>query len=262
MNRKIMLICSVALSATLFTTGVYASQTLKNEIKGTENSEITQLQEAVENSNVLRSRYSVTSYEDEISELDNDSVQTYSNDEENSFDEMLNVENAIKVYDVNLSETTTSLSEQFDNDAEIILLPELIDNEISFVFMKKGQNIDEATEKINALNLSDERKEKMISKAAEKAGKWNVSYIKKYSSSESAANFVNISFIQNLLNTNNIFAVENFEYIYINNNEMLGVWVKTESAEYVIPFVTTTRVDDLSNNNVYSLDNIVSYIVK
>lgn len=194
--------------------------------------------------------------------MDNEVVQTYSIKEENDLNAMPDVENAIRVYDVNLSKSTISLSEQFNKDAEIRLLPEVIDDEMSFVFMKKGQNIAEATEKINALNISDERKGKMISRAAEKADTWNVAYIKKYSSSDSATNFVNISFIQNLLNTNNISAVEDIEYIYISNNEMLGVWVKTESTEYIIPFVTTTRTDDLSNNNVYSLDDMVSYIVK
>lgn len=46
MNKTIMMICSLALSTTFFANVAYASQTIKNETKG--NSEITQLQEAVE----------------------------------------------------------------------------------------------------------------------------------------------------------------------------------------------------------------------
>lgn len=262
MNKKIMLICSTVLSAVIFTTGVYASQMIESATNVASLSETAQLQSALDNSNVLRSRYNVTSHEEELAELDNDGVQTYSLRATEDVTDAPNAENAIKVYNVDLSESTTSLLEQLNVEPELRLLSEVINDETAFVFMKKGQSIDVATEKINALNISSERKEKMISKATEKAGKWYVSCIKRYGASVNADDFVDKSSVLNLLNSNNFSDVKDMKYVYITNNEMLGIWVKTEDAEHIVPFVTTSRTDNLSGNNVYTLSDIVDYIVE
>lgn len=260
MNKKITIICSTVLSAVILTIGVYASQKIDSTEQAILLSETTQLQSALDSSSVLRSRYNVTSLEEEIAALDKDETQTYAIRESASETETPDAEKAIKVYDVDLSETT-SLAQQFNKSAETRLLAEDIDGETAFIFMKKGQEIDAARAKINALNISNERKEKMISKAAEKAGKWYVSAVKRYSSSADASNFVDKSFITNLLNTNGITNIEDMEYVYISNNEMLGVWVSAEDSEYIIPFVTTSR-NDIASNNVYCLNDISDCIIK
>lgn len=260
MNKKITIICSTVLSAVIFTTGVYASQKIDATAQAVLASETTQLQSALDNSNILRSRYKVTSQEEEIAALDKGEIEIYSVKDNVSNKETPNAENAIKVYDVDLS-GKSSLTQQFNKAAESRLLVEEIAGETAFVFMKQGQNIEVAREKINALNISEERKEKMRTKAAEKAGKWYVSAVKRYSSSEDANNFTDKTYITNLLNTNGITNVENIEYVYISNSEMLGIWVSAEGSEYIIPFVTTSR-NDITSNNVYNLDTISDCVVK
>lgn len=254
MNRKFFSIVGITLSIGILVTGVYASKSLSETPEET-NSEMMQIQNALDNSDVLKSRYDIVSDEDN-DQINNSDIQMQSME-----NETMHAADAIKIYKVCLSDTVNKLSGQLDKENELWMLPKVIDNEIMFVFMKKGENIENATEKIMALNIDTKRKEKMIDTARKRAEKWFVHRIESQQSMAYAENFVNIEHIMDIINMENISDVSDIRYVYITNNNMLAVWVQKDDTEYIIPYVANGKTKHLENDKLYTLSEVTAEIL-
>lgn len=255
MKKRNVIICSAISGILILTSGVYASQNISLDTNNANDSEIAQFQEVLEDSNVLKSRYEIverTDIENGDSEIHRVAPHSLSQ----------NTDNAIKIYNVQFSSGMTSLAELLNKDNEVWMVPKLINNEMSFVYIKKGDSIEVASQKINALNVSDEWKQKMIANASKKAGKWYVNRVDEQSSLEAAQNFVNNEYIVNKLNEFGISEISDIKYIGIDNNRTLGLWVKSGDSEYVIPYVSKQNSDSSAEINIYTLTEFISTIVQ
>ncbi len=257
MKKRSLALCATTLSAALLITAVFASRGIENADIEKEISETTQLQAAINSSDVLKSRYEI---DDGLEIVNNaDTLANMANMAETEY--MASADNAIQLYRVELAENTTSLASQLEKDNEYWFVPKEIDGKISFIFMKKGEALESVTEKIEALNVSDERKEKMLERAIKREGKWFVNRIDKQNDNEKANTFVNSAAIENNLEKNDVTNIRKMKYIVIDNNGSLGIWVQTlEGAEYIIPYMTGT--EELVSNNPYALNEVVYFIAK
>lgn len=257
--KKIYIMVSTVLTIATLTTGVYANQYGIVTSSNTDTSILAQLQTALDNSNILKSTHNIEYLEDETA---TDTPQTCSLRNTSQANNFATASDAIEIYDITVSETTDSLTSQIDKENELWMIPEEIDGKMSFIFIKKSNSLSTATEKINALKISAERKEKMIARATQKADKLNVCRIEHLSSYNNASTFVNADSIENIIAISEISGVTDMKYIYINNINALGIWIKTNNNEYIIPYITGAQGKNMSCNSVYTLSDVVKYIVK
>lgn len=255
MNKKLSILFAALCTATL-SIAVYASNTIPKINAEITTDETPQLQSVLDNSKLLNGVYNAHYRDDVI----NGNVDE--NEEKISTVGAVNAENAVKLYNVSLTNETTSLKEQLDKDNEQWFVTKNINGKMSYIFIKKGADIETATQKINALNISSERKEKMIAEAEEKAGKWYVSKIFQPNNSTENDGELERNITTNTISANGINDVKDMKYIYINNTATLGIWVQTETGEYIIPYNTSAATGDLSVNQSYTLSDVTANIVK
>lgn len=252
MKKRLTIISSAILSAVLFATGVYASRDISSLLKAPINSETSEIQQALDNSGIIRSRYNI------ISTTDNDTDVQRQNQANATEDvETARAENALRLYDVQLSENLTSIASQLDKENERWLLPKIINGKMTYSYIRKGRELDVVIERVKKLNISEEWKENMIARAAEKEGKWYVYRLDTIYDSDTAAKFVNNTEIAATLNSNNVTNIQDMKYIYIKNNSTLGIWIQTDSGEYIIPYVTSPELSDLVSNSLYTMSDVV-----
>lgn len=263
MKKRIFITCSAALSLAVLASGVYATQNIGKISEEPIASEKIQIQDAVRNSDVLKSRYLIVSQEDEMNDEmngENDvQVQAAESAQMNMND--IDADNAIKLYNVLLKGSGESLSEQLNKDNEMWLMPQEVGDKMYFAFMKKGDDLDTAKGKINALNISDELKEQMIARAAERAGQWYVYRADLQSEKDKAVEFTAQNSISDLLAANNITNVSGIKYINITDNRSLGIWVQTADGEYIIPY-TSTNSETVRANNAYTVSEFANLIAE
>lgn len=259
MKKRIFITCSTALSLAVLASGVYATQNIGKISEEPIASEKIQIQDAVRNSDVLKSRYSFVSREDEMNDENDVQVQAAKSAQMNMND--IDADNAIKLYNVLLKGSGDSLSEQLNKNNEMWLMPQEVGDKMYFAFMKKGDDLDTAKGKINALNISDERKEQMIARAAERAGQWYVYRADLQNEKDKAVEFTAQNSVSDLLAANNITNVSGIKYINITDNRSLGIWVQTADGEYIIPY-TSTNSETVRANNAYTVSEFADLIAE
>ena len=260
MYKKLIISCFVVLSIIMSVSYSYADIGYDIIERSTAETETTQLQSALRNSDILKSRLNIITQDNEV-ESDN-TVILENSITDNVKNDISSANNGIKLYEVFFNEETDSIKEQLDKENEMWMFPKTIDDKISFIFMKKGEELSAAKKKIDLLKVSEERKEKMIQRVAERENKWYVFRIEQQNSTDKASQFVNANSINTALNTNSIDNVESVKYIYIINKDILGIWVETADSEYIIPYVSGNQIESISSNMVYSLSNIVTDIAQ
>lgn len=238
---------------------VSATQLNDADIPNNISSEIDEISSALSSSNTLKG-YLSTKISVFDSETDNESeISRYTTNNE-IYDSTLN-ESRIKVYSILLENTTQSIYSNISENNDIWIVAKDIDSNVSFSFLKKGEDISAATDKINALSVSDSYKSRMLQKAIERANKWYVAYVEKQNTVQNARDFISESNIESLLAENEVGNIIDTKYIYIQNNNMLAISVKTSDSEYVIPYVTATRSDNMSNNSIYTVSEMKDFIL-
>lgn len=269
MNKKILLMCSMALCAGVIATGVFASQNDTFQVFTMDNvqlSESTAITNALNNSNVLRGFLSPTMEAgDDIDEIETvalNSIQSYNVQNITDNNEAISANNAIKLYTLSVEPTTTSIYTSTNENNDKLIIPMELNNSISFIYMKKGENVNTVTEKINQLNVSEETKSRMRQKAIQREGNWYVSCIEEQYSYDKAKNFVNGNTLSELLYENNISDITDLKYVYINNNDILTICVKTNTNEYIIPYVFENRSDGLQENTLYAVSDFIEIVTE
>ncbi len=245
MKKRLITTCAVTLIAALLSSGAYASENLSALIQRATGSELTELQNALDNSGIIRSRTGVMVTTDEKG----DNVQNTAVSNSN-----IKAENAVRVFDIKMADGMTSITDLLDKENERWLLVTEIRGDLCYIYIRRGENLATATERINALNVSEKEKERMIANAAEKEGKWYVYQLSTPSSNGgSRYTLFNMKSIANILEESNISGVTAIEYIRISNCNMYALWVQTAEGEYIIPYVTGEQFVDMVSHQVYPL---------
>lgn len=251
MKKKIITICTAALCVAMVGIGAYASKTDIDLSNTVEVNETAQLQAALDNSAVLKSLYNTRSREDDIAELDEEvQTETYG-----TFD----AQDAVKVYNVSLNDTTTSLKSQLNKDNDQWLLVETIKGKTTYIYMRKGGDYETAEKKINSMDVPDSLREKMLENAKSKAGKW---YVERAEQPINDTENREISLNGNAVTQNDNAHIKDMKYICIDGIGTVSVWLQTDTGEYVVPLDTSVNTADLSGNSVYSLTNVANNIVR
>lgn len=253
MKKRIFVTCSAILSTAVVASAAFAALPAEGIFEEVNTFETSDIKTALENSNVLKSVYNIVSKDDDPFE---EKVQTYALENETTD---INVDEAKKLYDVLFEKDTVSISEEFEKENKFWLVPQEVDDEMLFVHMKIADSLESATKKINALNISKERKDKMIERAAAKADKWCVDYIVTENDAEAAKAFVNENAVLENLASQGIDNVLNLKYINVSNNRSLAVWVQTEEAEYIMPY---TDKNDLTANTAYKVSDFANAVAE
>lgn len=261
MNKKILSLILCFIIATVVVSGVYATQNMDNN---TESNEINELIDAVNSSNVLRSRENIV-YVDSVT---NNAENTESTREISAYTLQSNtgtenkskeINDYYKIYKVSFQDDMQTLETYLNKANELWMTHYENDGIISFAFLQKGEDYNAQCKKINALNISQNRKEKMLQTARIIAGKWHVSHIEEQKNYEKASQFVTEGEIKNLIAENAICNIEEMKYIFIGSENMLAIWVNTDEGEYIIPYFSGEREDDLTSNEVYELLEFIGY---
>lgn len=258
MKKKIVTICTAALCVAMFGIGAYANKNaidLSDKIQSDELQidEISQLQSALDNSPVLRSVYN-SHYREDYFTGDENTLSSESYNEES-----INARDAVKLYNVSLSDTTTSLKSQLDKENEQWLIVKNIKGNTAYIFMRKGADVETVEKNISDLNISEKWKNEILESAKEKAGKWYVDRVEQTKSSDdTTAEIANIS---TTINQKSISDAE-IKYIYIDNTDTIGTWIQKDNKEYIIPYGTQLSTNELNGPNKFELSTVVNDIVK
>lgn len=260
MNKKIVITAASVLSLGILTTGVLAVQSNNLSMFTVGTTEVAEVAEALSTSNVLRAANGRAVNRDNVDDAetfsDDNQLQTASMSESNG----LTAQSGIKIYNVEIDESTQSIYNTIDTNDYNWLVPSTTEEGVSFAFLKKGKSLSEIRDKINSLNISEEHKEKMIKTATEREGKWYVSRVEQEKDAEKAETFINYSVNAEQFAQKGISNVIDCQYICMTNNGIMAVVVKTPDSETIIPY-NVTENSGLNNDSTYSLSDLKQNIL-
>lgn len=226
MKKRVSIILSV-LCVVVLASVAFANADIATFLTNTEINETDAIQEVINNSNVVASMRNVKTVD--VADDEDDGIATYSVGSEFDY---INAENAIKVYEVNDIESSDNV--QLDDEKFFWIIPVDSADDFSFIYVEKGQDASSAIERINGLNISREWKEQMIAEIKEQEGKWYVKRISSPASKESGRKFVDVNYVNNILENNNITDIKEAKYVRISG--VLSILIEKEDETYVIPY--------------------------
>ena len=245
MKSNLFKTISVSLCAVILSANAYA---LTTDVADSTYDEISS---ALENSSAVMSYLSP---EISVKDLENDEIYDTAPNKVKA--QAALQEKRIKFYGVSVNSNTTSVYSNLEENNDLWVVASDIDNSMAFTFLKKGEAFESVQARINALNLDNSYKERMLQAAQERAGKWYVMYVAEQNSYDNANSFIDETSIQNLLSEKGIDNIVDLRYIYIRNNNTLALCVKTSDSEYILPYVTSVETGAL-----YSVEEFKNYIL-
>ncbi len=251
MKNKILSVCIISLIATTFNVNALANTLITKSTDVIISTETEQLQSALDNSSLIKGFYNVRPNQSAAMDLDNDDVATEAVE---SF--KIDAKKAVKLYSVSVNSEITSLKPQLDKENEQWLICQKINGKMSYIFIKKGDDIENAEKKINKLNISDKLKSSMLANARERAGKWYVSRIERPA---------NITMDFDITENNSMISessIVDTKFVYIKSTGMIAKWIQSDSGEQIIPYATPERLGNLENNTPYTLSEFSNNVLK
>ena len=263
MKHKIFKICASVICVGSIAATAFATTGIINfaEIGASSTVEENEISAALSNSNVLDSnRAPLITKECDIIDEANMMPQSISLNNIDALQTDTTYDN-IKLYNVVLSDEVNSVYNNIGDCNDSWIVPEIGEDKFSYIYLEKGEELKTVADRINSLNISDERKQKMLAKAVEREGKWYVSRVETQRNFNDAANFVDSGYMTTLIENNNIADVIGTKYVFIENLGIPALSINTETGEYIVPQVAPNRFDGIECNKIYSISEFINAVL-
>lgn len=246
LHKKIIVTTSAILCVTACVAAVNA-----NNISSIFNDETTEISAALESSPMLENMYG----DDVINENENMGkataqlrIASINKNDKPDYAE----DETIQLFHVE----STSLYDNAYTDYQYVVPVKKSDNIVAVATLNKGKRAQDLQAGIEALNVPDSEKTKILKVAEAREGKWYVSSLREVPEDDKTVFVFDMNAVNDYLKERNITNVKDYRYVYVDDIGASVLVIISDLGEYVIPF-NLTAVEE-SEANIYTVSDYLS----